>query len=115
MAGSILRLRNLVMLNSKEVLLLKRIKEDSVYNNWFFKEAKDTKWFYPLNEEGYFSFEKILAAPNVLDYLERVSMQVTQDGKNEEYGKELLEIIDNIVNCRGYEESLCVVVFCKNC
>lgn len=89
------------MLSSKEVLLLKRIKEDSVYNNWFFKEAKDIKWFYPLKEEGYFSFERILAAPNVLDYLERISMQVTQDGKNEEYGKELLEIIDNIVKSAG--------------
>lgn len=89
------------MLSSKEVLLLKRIEEDVSYHNWFFKEAKDLKWFYPLNDRKYFNPKGIKYDDNgnalfwnVLDYLERVSEQVTQ---NPEYGPELINIIDSVV------------------
>ncbi|MGR3176424.1 MAG: hypothetical protein ACUZ8E_00005, partial [Candidatus Anammoxibacter sp.] len=90
------------MLNSKEIKLLNRIKEDSAYSAWFFREAKHLKWFYPLKDQGYFSSSEIdfdkkgnASFWNVLDYLERVSKQVKD---NNEYGKELLNIIEAAVH-----------------
>ncbi|MBL7130690.1 MAG: hypothetical protein ISS45_04735 [Candidatus Omnitrophica bacterium] len=88
-------------LNSKEILLLQRIKEDKSYSSWFFKQAKDLKWFYPLKENSYFLPENIPFDSNgyalfweVFNYLERVSEQVVQ---NTQYGKELIEIIESLV------------------
>ncbi len=90
-----------MVLDSKEILLLQRIKEDESYSNWFFRQARDLKWFFPLKEQGYFNPETISYQPqgytlfwNVLDYLERVSEQAAQDPQ---YGKELIEIIDGLV------------------
>ena len=71
------------------------------YYNYFFRNKRDTKWFLPLKERGYFSPGRIEFDEQnnalfwvVLDYLERVSEQVSE---NPQYGKELLEIIDSIV------------------
>jgi len=90
-----------MMLNSKEILLLQRIKEDKSYSRWFFKQAKDLKWFYPLKDNNYFLPENIPFDSNgyalfweVFDYLERVSEQVVQ---NDQYGKELIDIIESLV------------------
>jgi hypothetical protein len=92
---------NLMMLNSKEILLLQRIKEDKAYSSWFFRQAKDLKWFYPLKDSNYFLPENIHFDANgyalfweVFDYLERVSGQIAQ---NSQYGKELIEVIENLV------------------
>ena len=59
------------------------------------------KWFLPLQGERYFDPSAIPYTPEgytvfwqVLDYLERVSEQVFN---HPEYGKKLLEIVDNIV------------------
>ena len=88
-------------LNSKEILLLQRIEEDKSYSGWFFKQATDLKWFYPLKDKGYFVPDNIPYDPNgfalfweVFDYLERVSEQVAQSAQ---YGKELIEIIESLV------------------
>lgn len=88
-------------LNSKEILLLQRIKEDKSYSSWFFKQAKDLKWFYPLKDSNYFLPGNIPFDSNgyaffweVFDYLERVSEQVAQ---NTQYGKELIDIIESLV------------------
>lgn len=71
------------------------------YSSYFFRKEADVKWFILLKEKSYFSPERIEfdTAGNalfwrVLDYLERVSEQVTQ---HTQYGKELIEIIDNLV------------------
>jgi hypothetical protein len=88
-------------LNSKELKLLERINEDSSYSNWFFRQAKHKKWFFPLKDKGYFVPTAISLDEDghalfwpVLDYLERLSEQ-TED--HTEYAKELIEIIDNLV------------------
>lgn len=85
--------------DQQQVLYL--IKTDADQARYFFAGAKSLKWFLPLKEEGYFNPDTIQSDPdghavfwNVLDYLERVSEQVAE---NHEYGKELLEIIKNIV------------------
>ena len=89
------------MLNSEEVLLLRRIKGDRVYNDWFFKDAESLKWFYALKEEGYFSPRQIKYDEqnnalfwNVLDYLEKVSLQVAQEPQ---FGTELIDTIEEVV------------------
>lgn len=71
------------------------------YSSYFFRKETDAKWFPLLKKKLYFSPEKIEYddAGNalfwrVLDYLERVSEQVA---KNAQYGKELIEIIEGLV------------------
>ena len=95
------------MLNEKEIKALDLIAEDITYQNYFFKKAKDLKWFYPLKETGYFSFDGTITicgrtekdtypkAWNVLPYLEFVSQQLNLPG-NEGYVDELLLIIKNV-------------------
>lgn len=92
--------------------LLILIKEDISYQNYFFKEVKDTKWFLPLKKDGYFNPEKnphpnpvgsegsfTIPEWNVLPYLERVS-QLTKVPGNEKYIDELLTIIKEVSNYR---------------
>lgn len=71
------------------------------YSNYFFRKEIDIKWFPLLNKKYYFLPIKIEFDQsgnalfwNVLDYLERVSEQISQDSQ---YGKELIEIIDSVV------------------
>ena len=91
------------MLNSKENLLLDRIIESKSLYNWFFNEAKDTKWFLPLKDKNYFKVNKQNLVTDsegrvkfwvVLNYLEKVAVQVKD---NKEYGKELIEFIESVV------------------
>jgi hypothetical protein len=95
-------------LTPKEEAVLQLIKEGKEYEDYFFRKVKDVKWFEILKNEGYFAPEK---APepkpvdkegywsiphwNVLDYLEKVSQQVTEPG-NEKYIDELLNIIKDV-------------------
>lgn len=88
------------MLTKKEENVL-RLIQDNVYQNYFFQKVKDLKWFDPLNKRGFFrpnqiKFQKKTGALfwNVLDYLERVSEQVIG---NPQYGKEIIDIIENVV------------------
>lgn len=82
--------------------------KDKSFEDYFFKNVKSTKWFHPLKEKGYFAPEKAPGPKpadkegywtiphwNVLDYLEKVSQQVTEPG-NEEYIDELLNIIKGV-------------------
>lgn len=100
------------MLNEKEIKVLNQIREDISYENYFFKKAKNPKWFIPLKEEGYFSPDKApgpkkeeieekiyysIPEWNVLPYLERISEQVNISG-NEKYIDELLNIIRDVTN-----------------
>lgn len=94
-------MRSYRMLDQKEQKVIDLIKEDISYNNYFFSKLEDVKWFFPLKERGFFSIERIPKTNsgdfqfwNVLDYLERVSEQSKQYAQ---YGKELIEIINNIV------------------
>jgi len=94
-------------LTPKEEAVLKLIKEDSAYENYFFKRVSDIKWFYPLKEKGYFSPEKAPGVKpaekegyyvpqwNILSYLERISKKVNIEG-NEKYVDELLTIISEV-------------------
>lgn len=88
-------------LNTEEQQVLYLIKTDADQARYFFARAKSLKWFFPLKEQRYFNPEAIAYSPdgyalfwNVLNYLERVSEQVIQDAK---YGKELIDIIESIV------------------
>ncbi len=99
-----------MILSSKEILLLERIKDDESYNQWFFSEAKELKWFFPLKERGYFNLGNISFTLdnhaqfwNVLPYLERVSMQINT---NKEYAIELLTIIKNAIRYSTTEKRI---------
>lgn len=88
-------------LSTEEQQVLYLIKTDADQARYFFARAKSLKWFLPLRDEGYFKPETISYDANgyalfwsVLDYLERVSEQTAQ---NTQYGKELIEIIESLV------------------
>ena len=100
-------------LNPKEEAVLNLLKEDSAYENYFFKKASDIKWFESLkirsffapqkapapacaDEEGYF----IIPEWNILSYLEKVSQQVSTP-ENEKYIDHLLEIIRDVSNFKS--------------
>ena len=81
--------------------VLNNILSIPFYSSYFFRKETDAKWFPLLKKKSYFSPEKIEFddAGNalfwrVLDYLERVSEQVAQ---NTQYGKELIDIIESLV------------------
>ena len=105
-----IRQESLMTLNSKELKLLERINEDSSYSNWFFRQAKHKKWFFPLKDKKYFVPTEIPRDIDghalfwtVLDYLERLSEQ-TKD--HVEYAKELIEIIDNLVKFSSTQKKI---------
>lgn len=88
-------------LNPEEQQVLYLIETDTDYSNYFFARARSLNYFSPLKEKGYFLPEKIPFDANgnaqfwnVLDYLERVTAQVKD---NPEYGKELIEIFESLV------------------
>jgi len=81
--------------------VLNNILSIPFYSSYFFRKEADTKWFTLLRHKLYFSPEKIEFDDTgnalfwrVLDYLERVSEQVAQ---SPQYGKELIEIIESLV------------------
>ena len=87
---------------------LNLIKENPVYERYFFSKLRSLEWFDILKSESFFSPEKapgpepaekegFYTIPywNVLDYLERVSQKVNEPG-NEIYIDELLEIIKEV-------------------
>jgi len=95
-------------LTSIEEAVLDLIKQDKAYENYFFRKVSDVKWFYPLKKMGYFSpknvplpksAEKegyfIIPFWNVLDYLEKISQQVSIP-ENKKYVSELLSIIEGV-------------------
>jgi len=95
-------------INPKEEAVLKLIKKDLSYENYFFKKVKDAKWFYPLKKLGYFDPSKnpinrpakdkgyfIIPQWNILDYLERISKQASMP-ENEGYIEELIKIIKKV-------------------
>jgi len=95
------------MLNNKEIELLNKIKNRTVYENKFFEKRSETKWFNELKKRGYFKpnlntqpqeTEKgyfLIPKWNVLPYLEQVSQQVNIRG-NKKYIDELCLIIVEI-------------------
>ncbi len=89
------------MLDDKDKKVMVLIEQDTTHSNYFFHRAKDLKWFYPLKEKGFFLPERMPQSDNgdflfwnILDYLERVSEQVVS---NIQYGKELIDIVDSII------------------
>ena len=89
------------MLGIKEKNVLELIGRDISYSNYFFSKVDDIKWFFPLKAMSFFSPEKIHKSEkgdflfwNILDYLERISKKKENQAQ---FGKELIEIIDNIV------------------
>lgn len=96
-------------LNYKEKVVLRMIKENTGYENYFFAKVKDTKWVSELKNQGYFSPKKTPGAKlingkgyfipkwNVLPYLEEISKKVNIPG-NEKYIDELLMIIKEVSN-----------------
>lgn len=97
------------MLSQKEIEVLNLIEEDDSYKNYFFKKAKDLKWFFPLKDKNHFSPHdapgprkaegESYSIPywNVLGYLERASQQLN-DPHNEQYIAEFLNIIESVTN-----------------
>ncbi len=88
-------------LSTEEQQVLYLIKTDADQARYFFARAKSLKWFFTLKEQKYFNPEAIAYSPDgyalfwdVLNYLERISEQVAQ---NSQYGKELIEIIESLV------------------
>ena len=82
-------------------LVITLIADDENLRDYFLKRVKSAQWFNTLERERYFHPENISFDANgnalfwnVLDYLERVSEQVAQ---NTQYGKELIDIIESIV------------------
>lgn len=97
------------MLSQKEIEILNLIEEDDSYKNYFFKKAKDLKWFFPLKKRKHFSpYNAPRPKPaegesysipywNVLGYLERASQQLN-DPNNWQYIAEFLNIIESVTN-----------------
>lgn len=95
------------MLNEKELEILDKIKNRTVYEDKFFEKKSETKWFDELKRRGYFKpnphsqpqeTEKnyfLIPKWNVLPYLEKVAQQVNIPG-NEKYIDELLKIISKV-------------------
>jgi len=86
----------------EEQQVLYLIKSDNDHARYFWSRAKNLKWFYSLRDNDYFCPKQIELDDNyntlfwnVLDYLERVSEQVKD---YQEYGKELLNIINDTVS-----------------
>lgn len=97
-------------LNTEEREVLYLIKTNIDYARYFLLRAKSLKWFFPLKEEHFFSPETIRFDEkdnavfwDVLNYLERVSEQTD---KNPEYGKELIKILDNLVEFSEKEKRI---------
>lgn len=95
------RIREINNLNKAVIETLSNILTIPAYHNFFFRFEKSTKWFIPLLKKGFFSpiwikYDERNEATywNALDYLEQVSEQIK---KNISHGKELIEIIDDIV------------------
>jgi hypothetical protein len=96
------------MLDKKDLKILDRMSRSSVYENKFFKEKYELKWFYELKNRGYFKPNPYTIPErsrkdgfyyipewNVLKYLEKISNQVKQPG-NKEFINELLNIIRDV-------------------
>jgi len=102
------------MLNKKELELLDKIKNRTVYEDKFFEKKSETKWFSELKSRGYFNpnphtkpqeKEKnyfFIPKWNVLPYLERISEQVNIPS-NEKYIEELVEIIKEVSEYKNSE------------
>ncbi len=80
-------------MNCKEIELLKSLNIDPDLRSWFFKQAKHLKWFYPLKKGDF--FEPSENMPDVLPYLEKISLQLKDAPQ---YANELIDIIGSIVN-----------------
>lgn len=96
------------MLTKAELEILDIISKKKTYQDMFFKERGELKWFYPLRERKYFEAVKnpspqpakekgFFSIPywNVLEYLEKVSLQ-TKLKENESYADDLLKIIHDV-------------------
>lgn len=99
-------------LNSEDEQILYLVKTDVDQAKCFFARAKSLRWFFPLNRLGFFSIDKIKFDEhenaifwNVLDYLERISKQVT-DNQQLQYGEELLKIINGIIQFSQEEKRI---------
>jgi hypothetical protein len=105
------------MLNEKEIELLDKIKNRTVYEDKFFEKKSETKWFTELKSRGYFNpnphthpqetEKNYFRIPkwNVLAYLERISEQVNTQSR-EKYINELLEIIKEVSKYKNSEGQL---------
>jgi len=90
--------------------LFQTMELDSALKDYFFKSTIDAIWFLPLKKAQYFDPNHILFDKegfalfwSALDYLERVSENIAN---NPEYGKDLIEIIDNIVKLSQSERRI---------
>ena len=97
------------MLSEKELKLLDKIQNRTVYEDKFFEKISDLKWFDGIKNRNYFNPNPdtcpqetkkgyfFIPQWNVLSYLEKVSKQVNIPG-NEKYIGELLTIITEVSN-----------------
>jgi len=89
------------------------VKNDPPLEDYLFRKLVSTEWLLPLKEKGYLSPDRNPAPRpaekegyytipywNVLDYLERVSNQVTEKS-DPKYAQTLMEIIRSVSNYRG--------------
>ena len=99
------------MLNEKELEILDKIKNRTVYEDKFFEKKSEIKWFDELKRRGYFKpnphtqpqeTEKnyfLIPKWNVLPYLEKVAQKVNIKG-NDKYIDELFKIIKEVSKCK---------------
>jgi len=104
-------------LSRKDWDALELIKQAKVYEDYFFKKAKDFKWFYELKNRGYFDPDKnpdpresddkdgYYKIPywNILDYLKKLSSQADCEQYNY-IVEELLDIIRSVSEYRNADE-----------
>jgi len=98
-------------LHPKEVAAIKLLNEGIEYQSYFFKKVTDLKWFFPLKENGFFSFKHnpkpvesqkdkgyyTIPHWSALDYLEKISRECDKP-ENDKYAKALLKIIHEVTN-----------------
>ena len=81
--------------------VMELINKDKDLRSYFFKRVESIQWFDYLKNKKYFNVTNILFDRNnnayfwdILEYIEKVSEQVAE---NTQYGKELIDIINNLV------------------
>jgi len=96
---SILSSQNITEQTKEKLISL--LSDNSDIQRYFFKKVTDLNWFELLKTNLYFNPARIIFDSNnnatfwiVLDYFEHISEQVKE---NPQYGKELIDIIENVV------------------
>lgn len=100
-------------LEKSVVHVMRNILSVPTFCAYFFGVEKSIEWFKPLNKNGYFSPSKI--TDNVLVYLKCISRQVSENFQYSEHARELIKIINDIVQFSSNNKRIDNVLIWRDC